>query len=191
MWLHRTIIKYRLNLLIKYHLLRRLIGKVLLVRQHSSKRALQWTEPDFPMSQSRMAVINHNPGHRVEHTHRPSFVIRHFLHHKITISQKTSYRDTKLQISENLLQSHRTSVLTNSKWKYLRLPKISKEGKEDRLKEEGNKAAQKGVVLWMSPDTYRCPGIIGIFPGLIGRKDGNLALPETRLRSLAFFAHQR
>ena len=97
LWLHRTIIKYHLNLLIKYHLLHRLIGKILLVRQHSSKRALQWTEPDFPMSQSRMAIINHNPGHRVEHTYRHRFVIRHFLHHKIAIAQKTSYRDTKPQ----------------------------------------------------------------------------------------------
>ena len=97
LWLHRTIIKYHLNLLIKYRLLRRLIGKILLVKQHSSKRALQWTEPDFPMSQSRMAIVNHNPGHRVEHTHRHRFVIRHFLHHKIAITQKTSYRDTKPQ----------------------------------------------------------------------------------------------
>ena len=60
------------------------------------------------------------------------------------------------------------------------MPKISKGGKEDRLKEEGKKAGQKGVALWTSPDTYRCPGIRGIFPGLIGRKDGNLALSETR-----------
>ena len=43
-----------------------------------------------------------------------------------------------------------------------------KGGKEARLKEErggGRRGAAKGVALQMFPATYRCPGIIGLFPG--------------------------
>ena len=56
-------------------------------------------------------------------------LIRHSLKYKNTVSQKTYYRDTELQIQ----------VLTASK--------ISKGGKEVRLKEEGGgggRGAQKG-----------------------------------------------
>ena len=53
-------------------------------------------------------------------------LVRHFLKYKNTVSQKTSYRDTELQIQ----------VLTALK--------ISKGGKEARLKEEGGGGGRKG-----------------------------------------------
>ena len=42
-----------------------------------------------------------------------------------------------------------------------------KGGKEARLKEEGGggKGEAKGVALQTSPATYRCSGIMGLFPG--------------------------
>ena len=66
----------------------------------------------------------------LKHTHiNLAVLIRHSLTYKNTVSQKTFYRDTELQIQ----------VLTASK--------ISKGGKEVRLKEEGGgggRGAQKG-----------------------------------------------
>lgn len=94
------------------------------------------------------------------------FVIRHFLHHKITISQKTSYRDTKLQISENLLQSHRTSVLTTVNGNILGCQRFQGR-KGGQIERRGEQRHKRGGFMDIS-DTYRCPGIIGIFPGLIG-----------------------
>ena len=73
-------------------------------------------------------------------------------------SQKTSYRDTELQIQ----------VLTS---------KISKGGKEARLKRRGRRQERvKGVALQMSPATYRYPGIMGLYLG----PPENSALPEIR-----------
>ena len=58
--------------------------------------------------QSKMAIKNHNT--ELKHTHIN--LIRHSLKYKNTVSQKTSYRNTELQIQ----------VLT-----YLRSSKISRE----------------------------------------------------------------
>lgn len=49
--------------------------------------------------QSKMAIKNHNTEHRVKiHTYNLAVFIRHSLKYKNTVSQKTSYRDTELQI---------------------------------------------------------------------------------------------
>ena len=62
----------------------------------------------------------------LKHTHiNLAVLIRHSLKYKNTVSQKTSYRDTELQIQ----------VLTS---------KISKGGKEARLKEEGGGGGRGG-----------------------------------------------
>ena len=85
------------------------------------------------------------------------------LKHKNTVSQKTSCRDTELQIQ----------VLTASK--------ILKGGKEARLKEEvggGRRGGVKGVALQTSPATYRYPGVMGLFPG--PPEKGGLELGPTR-----------
>ena len=87
---------------------------------------------------------------------------REALKYKNTVSQKTSYRDTELQIQ----------VLTS---------KISKGGKEARLKEEeggGGRVGAEGVALQTSPATYRYPGITGLFPG--PPEKGGLELGPTR-----------
>ena len=68
---------------------------------------------------------HHKSQHRtvLKHTHiNLAVLIRHSLKYKNTVSQKTFYRDTKLQMSS----------------------KISKGGKEARLKEEGGGGGQKG-----------------------------------------------
>ena len=36
----------------------------------------------------------------------------------------------------------------------------------------------KRMALQTSPDTWRCPGVTGLFPGLPGREEGNSTLPE-------------
>ena len=84
----------------------------------------------------------HKSQHRIElkHTHIIlAVLIRHSLKYKNTVSQKTFYRDTKLQMSS----------------------KISKGGKEARLKEEGGGGRRGGqkVALQTSPATYRHPGL--------------------------------
>ena len=56
-----------------------------------------------------------------------------------------------------------------------------KGGKEARLKEEGGgsrRGGEKGVALQMSPATYRCPGVMGLFPG--PPEKGGLELSPTR-----------
>ena len=51
--------------------------------------------------QSKMAIKNHNTEHRVKiHTYNLAVFIRHSLKYKNTVSQKTSYRDTELQIKD-------------------------------------------------------------------------------------------
>ena len=81
--------------------------------------------------QSKMAIKNHNTECRVKtHTHTdPAVLIIQSLKYKNTVSQKTSYRDTELQIQ----------VLTT---------KISKGGKEARLKEEGERGGRGGRKRW-------------------------------------------
>ena len=49
--------------------------------------------------QRKMAIKNHNTEHRVKtHTYNQAVFIRHSLTYKNTVSQKTSYKDTELQI---------------------------------------------------------------------------------------------
>ena len=86
---------------------------------------------------------------------------RHSLKYKNTVSQKTSYRDTELQIQ----------VLTTSK--------ISKGGKEARLKEEMGGSGRRGQkALQTSPATCRYPGVMGLCPG--PPEKGGLELDPTR-----------
>ena len=113
--------------------------------------------------QSKMAIKDHNT--ELKHTHiNLAVLIRHSLKYKNTVFQKTSYRDTELQIQ----------VLTASK--------TSKGGKEARLKEEGGggrRGGTKGVVLQTtSPATYRYRGVMGLFPG--PPEKGGLELSPTR-----------
>lgn len=100
---------------------------------------------------------------KLKHTHiNLAVLIRHSLKYKNTVSQKTSYRDTELQIQ----------VLTS---------KISKGGKEARLKEEeggGGRVGAEGVALQTSPATYRYPGVMGLYPG--PPEKGGLELGPTR-----------
>ena len=71
--------------------------------------------------------------------------------------------------------------------------KISKGGKEARLKEEGGggKGGAKGVALQTSPATCRHPGVTGLFPGL--PEKGGLELGPTRnqTRKFEFSAKRR
>ena len=113
--------------------------------------------------QSKMAIKNQNT--ELKHTHINLAVpIRHSLKYKNTVSQKTSYRDTELQIQ----------VLTS---------KISKGGKEARLKEEGGGGGRGGPKAWpyrrLLPPTDT--QVLWDFTlGLQRREDWNSALPETR-----------
>ena len=109
----------------------------------------------------------HKSQHRTElkHTHiNLAVLIRHSLKYKNTVSQKTSYRDTELQIQ----------VLAS---------KISKGGKEARLEEEGGGGGRGGPKGW----PYRCllpptdtQALWDFSLGLQRREDWNSALPEIR-----------
>ena len=82
--------------------------------------------------QSKMGIKNQNT--ELKHTHiNLAVLIRHSLKYKNTVSQKTSYRDTELQILA------------------LRASKISKLGKEVKLKEEGG----GGLRGWQKGWPYR------------------------------------
>ena len=48
--------------------------------------------------QSKMAIKNHNTEHRVKTHIDLAVLFRHSLKYKIIVSQKTSYRNTELQI---------------------------------------------------------------------------------------------
>ena len=110
-------------------------------------RILEWVAISFSRLSSRprdRTQVSHIAGR-----HFNLCATREALKYKNTVSQKTFYRDTELQIQ----------VLTS---------KISKGGKEARLKEEGGRRWEKGVKgvdLQTSPATYRYPGIMGLFPG--------------------------
>ena len=112
---------------------------------------------------SKMAIKNQNT--ELKHTHINLAVpIRHSLKYKNTVSQKTSYRDTELQIQ----------VLAS---------KISKGGKEARLKEEGGGGGRGGPKAWpyrrLLPPTDT--QVLWDFTlGLQRREDWNSALPEIR-----------
>ena len=87
---------------------------------------------------------------------------REALKYKNTVSQKTSYRDTELQIQ----------VLTS---------KISREERKPGWKKKGEEAGEggaKGVALQTSPATYRYPGVMGLCPG--PPEKGELELGPTR-----------
>ena len=114
--------------------------------------------------QSKMGIKNQNT--ELKHTHiNLAVLIRHSLKYKNTVSQKTSYRDTELQILA------------------LRASKISKGGKEVRLKEEGG----GGLRGWQKGWPYRrllppadTQALWDFTLGLQRREDWNLALPEIR-----------
>ena len=73
---------------------------------------------------------------------------REAIKYKNTVSQKTSYRDTELQIQ----------VLTSE---------ISRKERKPgwRRRERRQERGANGVALQTSPATYRYPGITGHFPG--------------------------
>ena len=58
--------------------------------------------------------------------------------------------------------------------------KVSKGGKEARLKEEGYGGGTKGVPLQTPGGLLQMQGVMRPSPGLSGREDGNSTLPETR-----------
>lgn len=106
---------------------------------------------------------HHKSQHRTElkHTHiNLAVLIRHSLKYKNTVSQKTFYRDTKLQMSS----------------------KISKGGKEARLKEGGGggKGGQKGWPYRRLLPPADTQALRDFSLGFQKREDWNSALPETR-----------
>ena len=125
-------------------------------------RILEWVTISFSRGSSR-----HRDQTQVSHITGRCFNLcatREALKYKNTVSQKTSYRDTELQIQ----------VLTS---------KISKGGKEARLKEEGGGGRRRGRKGW----PYRCllpptdtQALWDFTLGLQRREDWNSALPEIR-----------
>ena len=116
--------------------------------------------------QSKMAIKNHNTECRVKtHTHTdPAVLIIQSLKYKNTVYQKTSCIDTEIQIQ----------VLTS---------KISKGGKEARLKEEGGGGGRGGPKGW--PYRHLLPptdtqALWDFTLGLQRREDWISALPEIR-----------
>ena len=94
----------------------------------------------------------------LKHTHiNLGVFIRHSLKYKNTVSQKTSYRDTELQIKD--FKGRKGSQV---------------ERRRGRRRERG----VKGVALQTSPATYRHPGVMGLFPG--PPEKGRLKLGPTR-----------
>ena len=116
--------------------------------------------------QSKMTIKITTQNTELKHTHiNLAVLIRHSLKYKNTVSQKTSYRDTELHIQ----------VLTASK--------ISKGGKEARLKEEGGGGERGGQKGWpyrrlLPPADTKA--LWDFTLGLQRREDWNLALPEIR-----------
>ena len=106
----------------------------------------------------KMAVTNHN----TEHTHiNLAVLIRHSLRYKNTVSQKTFYRDTKLQMSS----------------------KISKGGKEARLKGGGGGGrggGQKGRTYRRLLPPIDTQALRDFSLAFQKREDWNSVLPETR-----------
>ena len=107
--------------------------------------------------QSKMAIKNHNTEHRVK-THTYTW---------------QSSSDTPLNTR---IQSLRKPPVETQNVR----SKISKGGKEARLKEEGGEAGEgaKGVALQTSPATNRHPGVMGRFPRL--PEKGGLEFGPTR-----------
>ena len=102
---------------------------------------------------------HHKSQHRTElkHTHiNLAVLIRHFLKYKNTVSQKTFYRDTELQMSSKVLRG----------------------GKEKKEEEAGRGA--KRVALQTSPPPADTQALRDFSLGFQRREDWNSALPETR-----------
>ena len=112
--------------------------------------------------QSKMTIKITTQNTELKHTHiNLAVLIRHSLKYKNTVSQKTSYRDTELQIQ----------VLTSN---------ISREERKPGWKKKGEEAGEgsKRGGLQTSPATYRYPGVMGLFPG--PPEKGGLELGPTR-----------
>ena len=123
---------------------------------------LEWVAISFSRGPSRprdRTQLSHISGRRFN-----LCTTREALKYKNIVFQKTSYRDTELQIQ----------VLTS---------KISREERKPGGRKKGEEAGgggAKGVALQTSPATYRYPGVWDFSLGLQRRKDWNLALPEIR-----------
>ena len=125
-------------------------------------RRLEWVAIFFSRESSRprdQTQVSHIAGR-----HLNLCTTREALKYENTVSQKTFYRDTELQIQ----------VLT---------PKILKGGKEARLKEEGGGGGRGGQKGWPyrrllpPPDTQ---ALWNFALSLQRKEDWNLTLPETR-----------
>ena len=134
------------------------------VRGILQARILEWVATSFSRGSSRprdQTQVSHIAGR-----HFNLCATREALKYKNTVSQKTSYRDTELQIQ----------VLTS---------KISKEGKEVRLKEKGGGGGSGGRKGWsyrhLLPPTDT-QALWDFSQGLQRREDWNSALPEIRTR---------
>ena len=116
--------------------------------------------------QSKMGIKNQNT--ELKHTHiNLAVLIRHSLKYKNTVSQKTSYRDTELQIKENISG----------------LQRFQREERQPGWKKKGEEAGEGEWKGWpyrrlLPPtDTWA----LWDFPlGLQRREDWNSALPEIR-----------
>ena len=125
-------------------------------------RILEWVTTSFSRGSSRprdRTQVSHIAGR-----HFNLCATREALKYKNTVSHKTFYRDTELQ----------TQVLTS---------KISKGGKEARLKEEGGGGRRGGRKGW--PYRHLLPPtdtqmLWDFSLGLQRREDWNSALPEIR-----------
>ena len=125
-------------------------------------RILEWVAISFSRGSSRprdQTQVSHIAGRRFN-----LCTTREALKYKNTASEKTSCRDTELQIQ----------ALTS---------KISKGGKEARLKEEGERGGRGGRKRWpyrrLLPPTDT-QALWDFFLGLQRREDWNSALPEIR-----------
>ena len=132
------------------------------VRGILQARILEWVATSFSRGSSRprdQTQVSHIAGR-----HFNLCATREALKYKNTVSQKTFYRDTELQIQ----------VLTSN---------ISKGGKEARLKEEGGGGGRGGRKGWpyrrlLPPTDTQMLWDFSL--GLQRREDWNSALPEIR-----------
>ena len=109
-----------------------------------------------------MAIKNRNTEHRVKtHTYKPGSPHQTLLKYKNTVSQKTSYRDTELQIQ----------VLTS---------KISREERKPGWKKKGEEVGEGGERGGLTDVSchLQIPGVMGLFPG--PPEKGGLELGPTR-----------
>ena len=121
-------------------------------------RILEWVAISFSRGSSwprDQTQVSHISGRRFN-----LCTTREALKYKNTVSQKTSYRDTELQIQ----------VLTST---------ISREERKPSWKKKGEEAGEVGQKGWpYRPATYRYLGVMGLFPG--PPEKGGLELGLTR-----------